>query len=685
MKIGMSLLGLILMAACAGAQSNPAAVKVKALAIEGTRTRDAWTYYGGIMTFTGLDVAPDGETLWASTTRGLVRFDPKTERLARWTSLDGMADSEANGVCVDSQGRAWVATFSGLSCFDGKTFRSWGENEIGAHNLSTVTLDAKQRVWVGTTGRQPHGAACLIGERWARYSTEDNDAEFPYEINIMLPTPDGGLWVAGNYGRLPPGTAGYYARDRTVLVRISAQGAFWSVDLPKAMDPQKQPVHALALDRQNRLLLSCPAGIFRLEGTAWQPLPKDADLPAGGILQLKRASDGTLWTLAQKELGVIENDRYAKRFDIPLDLQPLFKPVGARLAIDTRQRIYIAPTSGYEQPDFKGGFVVCRNGAWTWYQPEIDGPSPLRGLSVWQIAEDKQGAMHFAGNRVGHVAYDGKSWRQLGEVGHDYCLGWDARRNYAGWIGGGQAVLEDGRSYPFSQIDPGNSGHLNECASLYLDSRGHVWIYGGGLFEIDGSKVTDHSKDEPLMAIPGPYPGGYGGLLIRALGEDDKGTLWVCANWGLFRWDGGAKWTFVGGKLDGMHGYFGWHSRINGKDRAIFCGSWGTSEYHIPSGRWFNYVQIGRHVPGAEAVMPGSYVENCGFDAEGHTWYGTYEGGVTTFDGDRWRYFTTQDGLACNSVWGLGCSRDGALWFGTPGGVSRFRPAAAEKSAPADR
>ena len=53
-------------------------------------------------------------------------------------------------------------------------------------------------------------------------------------------------------------------------------------------------------------------------------------------------------------------------------------------------------------------------------------------------------------------------------------------------------------------------------------------------------------------------------------------------------------------------------------------------------------------------------------------WVGTWGGGVSHFDGKKWRNYTTHDGLAGNVVFSMARAPDGAWWFGTNKGVSRF-------------
>ena len=65
-------------------------------------------------------------------------------------------------------------------------------------------------------------------------------------------------------------------------------------------------------------------------------------------------------------------------------------------------------------------------------------------------------------------------------------------------------------------------------------------------------------------------------------------------------------------------------------------------------------------------------------DRDGHLWFGTGGGGVSRYDGTQFTTFTTQDGLAQNTVWSILEDQEGNLWFGTGelgtegGGVSRY-------------
>ena len=71
--------------------------------------------------------------------------------------------------------------------------------------------------------------------------------------------------------------------------------------------------------------------------------------------------------------------------------------------------------------------------------------------------------------------------------------------------------------------------------------------------------------------------------------------------------------------------------------------------------------------------LAGSLVASIYQDRKGYLWFGTFEGGVSRYDGQEWTTFTTQDGLAHNDVVSIYQDREGHLWFGTwHDGVSRY-------------
>lgn len=74
-----------------------------------------------------LHQSADG-TLWAGTDRGLARVDAATFSIAKWyDEEDGMPNSFVYGILGDEEGRLWLSTNKGLTCFnpETETFRNY--------------------------------------------------------------------------------------------------------------------------------------------------------------------------------------------------------------------------------------------------------------------------------------------------------------------------------------------------------------------------------------------------------------------------------------------------------------------------------------------------------------------------------------------------------------------------------
>jgi ligand-binding sensor domain-containing protein len=75
---------------------------------------------------------------------------------------------------------------------------------------------------------------------------------------------------------------------------------------------------------------------------------------------------------------------------------------------------------------------------------------------------------------------------------------------------------------------------------------------------------------------------------------------------------------------------------------------------------------------GGQATYNPNYVFSLHVAPDDSVWVGTWGGGVSHFDGQRWSNLTAADGLAGNIVYSIAQTPDGALWFGTHRGLSRY-------------
>lgn len=70
--------------------------------------------------------------------------------------------------------------------------------------------------------------------------------------------------------------------------------------------------------------------------------------------------------------------------------------------------------------------------------------------------------------------------------------------------------------------------------------------------------------------------------------------------------------------------------------------------------------------------LAASYVYSTLEDKRGNIWFGTFGGGASRYDGERFTHFTEKEGLSNNTVWCMLEDQYGNIWFGTDVGVSKY-------------
>jgi ligand-binding sensor domain-containing protein len=241
----------------------------------------------------------------------------------------------------------------------------------------------------------------------------------------------------------------------------------------------------------------------------------------------------------------------------------------------------------------------------------------------------------------------------------------------------------------------------NIIVSILVDRQGNKWIgtYGGGLHKFDGKRwevYTPYGRgtmnygSQWTSYSPGK---GLGDLWVYSALHDPQGVLWVATWKGVSRFvgegfhtystgDGLAdKWVYTlsvdrdgslwfgteGGvnRFDGKNWQTWTHRDGLGADEAQIQRGGGEAEIQLPPG---HHLQRGKEASGYNP----NYIVSSVIDPQGIKWFGTWGGGLSRFDGKKWKNYTTRDGLAGNTVNALALDSKGSLWIGTNNGVSRY-------------
>ena len=177
------------------------------------------------------------------------------------------------------------------------------------------------------------------------------------------------------------------------------------------------------------------------------------------------------------------------------------------------------------------------------------------------------------------------------------------------WCAGPGVSHFDGEDW--ETFDLSSVGLPQFVYSIGVAPDGSVWAGGIGLRHFDGESWADYGQYHL-------YEGGP----VRSIAFTSSGSMWVAGN-GVTFFDG-QTWEYSSLRDLGL---------ADIQDAAITC------------------IAIGK---------------------DGTVWASTSNQGVVRYDGAIWTRYTAAHGLADDSVFSVAVAPDGAVWFGTNRGISRY-------------
>ncbi|MDH5784229.1 MAG: hypothetical protein OEZ16_01305 [Chromatiales bacterium] len=255
------------------------------------------------------------------------------------------------------------------------------------------------------------------------------------------------------------------------------------------------------------------------------------------------------------------------------------------------------------------------------------------------------------------------------------------------WVGTSGGVME----IDLTTLQPRNTytrdhGLANEYVfGIFVDSQGNKW------FGTNGGGVSRFKGGEWKTFFP---MHGLADYWIYTFTEQADGTLWIGTWAGANSYDPKSETfnTYVKELInEWVYGL-----DIDSKQRVWFGTEGGVSMFDGKQWREWSHDD-GMGAPNSEALPASTntglgtrsrhdlttlqlgsrtynpnYVFSVLVDERDHVWVGTWGGGVSRFDGEKWHNLTTADGLAGNIVYSIERDREGAFWFGTDAGLSRY-------------
>ncbi len=526
-----------------------------------------------------------------------------------WGLKNGLPDGSVISIIQAHDGFLWFGTLHGLVRFDGVTFSVFDEaNTPGLDSSRIVRLfeDSRTNLWVGTESS--------------------------------------GVFIIDRVGRVTKAeTTGNTRAIRPVSICEDSDGVVW--------------------------LLMIDGSLFRYQ-----------NLHLESVIACKIAmteTNGRLWLGTDQRLYEI-----------------LKAPSGAR-AFAIGQTVPVRERLDFLLASRSGGFWMIADGRiqkWKDYKLVLDlGPCPWRDWTVTTACEDEDGDLIVGtyGDGVYWFNSEGKATHLLHELSFNYVHSVVMDHEGSLWVGTDGEGLDRVRRKAFAVL-PETQGRVVQ--SVAPDNQGGLWIgYNGnqpdhwsnGVMEsfslvpgasdasVSARSLFVDKKGNVLAGASGsqesphlfefqtnrflPFEGVSG---VSAIHQDRAGRLWLGTQRGLVLMDNTNSRIFSTG--EGLP---------SADVRAIADDAEGTLWIGTDGG--LASLRDGKiNSFHKKDGLPSEYISALLVDSEGILWIGTRGSGLARFSKNNWTHYTTEQGLAGDSIGYL--LEDGdELWLGSNAGLTR--------------
>ncbi len=403
----------------------------------------------------------------------------------------------------------------------------------------------------------------------------------------------------------------------------------------------------------------------------------DNGLPQSSVYALLQDRQGYLWI--GTEGGVAKYD--GEKFQIFMKEDGLVALHVNDIFQDSKGNIWIATIAGVSKYDGK----------------KFTNFTKANGLPddfIYKIYEDYTGAIWLGSYEKGAIRYFDGKFKSFNESNgfpsnkvFDICR--DRENNI--WFATGSKGIIEKTSNGFKHFTSRDGLLCDSTYSIFVDFKGRIVVgTSNGLSFFDGKKFKNYDEKE-----------GFGGYIIKDILEDKYRNLWVCyEGGGVGEFDGknvtnytdknGLPSTFVFTGLEDKRGdlWFGTQNglfRINAERVKVLTKDDGLSDnviyainqdkqgryWFAPFGFGINILEKGKvKVLNTSDGLPSNSISSILFDGN-IAWLGTLNG-ISRYDGKKFTNYSTDDGLAGNTIFAIAKDSKGNIWFGGEGGVTEY-------------
>ncbi|MEM9984514.1 MAG: two-component regulator propeller domain-containing protein, partial [Bacteroidota bacterium] len=452
--------------------------------------------------------------MWFATLAGLQRYDG-FECKTYLNNQDPPNRAYLNRIRLlrkDLQGRIWMNTYAGLTCFDPRS-ESFLDLQL-APSVQPELLSEARDVFIDSQNRL---FVCAKGKTWAFQIQADGSLKpaecsgdgglfYGFPIHDLAEDSRGGLWMARiNLLLYLPRHQSYDQTKKYSLKSYHSQEAV------------RNFMHRLAIDSEDNLIISAPGQLLKLDLLAFYKGGKE---PAAGL------------PLQVIELEKLKEDCYQDDLPSHLEIHDL--------TVDRHNNYWLGTSQGLIKMRFDP------TGVWNDFQcfqhSQVD-PTSLSSNHIASVYIDDHGGLWMGtwGGGVNVLNLEQKKFYLLRHLAWNPEQGlsgpfvravWESEQSGELWIGTREAGLThyDPRRGSFTHYrhDPADPSSLmnDNLRTLVQDQENRLWIgTDRGLCYLD---LVDKTFHQPFEDYPALASKNFFGLVV-----DHVGQIWAGA------WQGG--------------------------------------------------------------------------------------------------------------------------------------------------
>jgi signal transduction histidine kinase/ligand-binding sensor domain-containing protein/CheY-like chemotaxis protein/AraC-like DNA-binding protein len=605
------------------------------------------------------------------------------------TSENGLSNNSITCVFKDSRGFVWVGTIDGLNRFDGYSFTIFKHSSNDKHSISdnfvsTVIEDFSGNLWIGTQGGGLNKYDPVLERFTSFYAIKDDSKSLPsnfiFHHKSMLLDKDSVLWIGTDNGLCSFNTANCEIKKIEICNKPQQESDFRDIRIIYEHD-----ANILWLGTNNGLLkFHKKKGLLKVYSNQRNNSNSLSNNIVTSISENKQKNE--LWVGTEDGLNVIITE------------------------VDTIKHFYFSKNNPFSISDNSITSIENDENGNLWIGTKSGGLNKYNAkegkFEHWISNQNSSNSL--SDNYIDNLFYDKKGYLWIGTVnnginlldikpkkfellksepGNNNSLSYNTIRSIFKdregtlWIGtyGGGLNKFDGTTFSHFYHQPNNINSLghNIVSTIYEDNNGTIWVgtWGGGICTID--KKRNIIK---RLNLPAPH-------FIGIIAEDYWRNIWIACNGGIYiyqqennnfyRLDSETEprkkltATSVNKIAWDSKGNV-WAATFDGLNQIIL------KKQALPE--IDSIVRFKKEVQATNTLTDDRLM--CVFEAsDGNIWIGTYTGGLNkleyqagTASKNKYKisYFTENEGLAGNIVYGILEDNRQNLWMSTNNGISKF-------------